>query len=593
MGKLSSGLRINRAGDDPAGLAMSERLRAQYRNTSKAASNVENKINYLQTADAWLQKIHDMMGRMSELAVMANDGTKSQVDRDNLQKEFEQMQKEIARITSGATAAGKFNGMYLFRGGNGVPIMESDMVEGSTESSFSVRRVSGSAVLNDSYQAEYDYSARQWTLRDMTTNTVLGQFNANPREGGSMLFSQGGSLFELTLNAPHIGGYQPHAKINFTQSDLQPPTATEVDFSNAPTQGSASLSVSGSGADIENARWRLSYTGSEWELYNLTTGTLERTRPAAANAPFGIVGVEGFDGFNIQVDRPGNGTCYTAGDRFEWVNQNGSVGTPTFYDTIDNSNTATISIRGDGMNISSTNYEARYDGVNQRWQIYNSDTGSLITNISSDPFSGASANLEGANGFRLTIDPPNSGGYSTGDTFSWSNEGTGGDYSLNNTVKLQVGPDSNQVFTEEQINLETTNFDIIGSYVDYSYGSVNMTLLGSTLHTVGWGSLISGQDLSISQQSAAQSAVSKLNIGVDHISSIRAVVGAEMKRMEQTLSGLRNYEENSRSTESRIRDVDVAYETTQYSKFQILVQIGTAMLAQANALPQGVLQMLG
>ena len=119
MSRLSSGLRINNAGDDPAGLAISERLRAQYRNSAAAASNVENKINYLQTADSWLQKIHDILGRMAELAVMANDGTKSQVDRDNLQKEFEQMQKEIQRITSGATAAGKFNGLYLFRGGSG------------------------------------------------------------------------------------------------------------------------------------------------------------------------------------------------------------------------------------------------------------------------------------------------------------------------------------------------------------------------------------------------------------------------------------------------------------------------------------------
>jgi len=292
MSKLSSGLRINNAGDDPSGLAMSERLRTQYRNTAAAASNVENKINYLQTADAWLQKIHDMMGRMAELAVMANDGTKSQVDRDNLQKEFAQMQKEISRITSGATASGKFNSLYLFRGGSGVATMTGD----------------------------------------------------------------------------------------------------------------------------------------------------------------GVVG--------------GN-------------------------------------------------------------------------------------------------------------------------------VRLQIGPDSNQVFTEQEINLECVNFDVIGSYTTYSYGSINMTLLGSTYHTVRWGSLLSGQHLSISQQSAAQGAVDKLNLGIDHISSIRAVVGAEMKRMEQTLSGLRDYEENARATESRIRDADIAYETTQYSKYQILVQIGQAMLAQANSMPQAVLQMLG
>ena len=294
MSKLSSGLRINNAGDDPAGLAMSERLRAQYRNTAAAAMNVENKINYLQTADSWLQKIHDIMGRMAELSIMANDGTKSQVDRNNLQKEFEQMQKEIQRITSGATAAGKFNGLYLFRGGSGVATLTGDGVE----------------------------------------------------------------------------------------------------------------------------------------------------------------------------------------------------------------------------------------------------------------------------------------------------QGLG-------AVRLQVGPDSNMVFNEESLNLESNNFDVIGSYNTYSYGSVNMTLLGSTLRTVKWASLICGQQLSISVQSMAQGAVDQLNLGIDYISSKRSVLGAEMKRMEQTLSGLRNYEENIRATESRIRDVDVAYETTQFAKYSILTQIGTAMLAQANALPGGVVNLVG
>ena len=120
MSKLSSGSRINNAGDDPSGLAMSERLRTQSRNTAAAASNVENRLNYLQTTDSWMQKAHDMLGRMGELAVMANDGTKSTTDKAVLQKEFVQMQEEITRIvgTSAADAnsAGKFNGLKLFAG---------------------------------------------------------------------------------------------------------------------------------------------------------------------------------------------------------------------------------------------------------------------------------------------------------------------------------------------------------------------------------------------------------------------------------------------------------------------------------------------
>ncbi len=298
MSKMASGLKINQAGDDPAGLAISERLRSQYRNTAAAANNVENKINYLQTADSWLQKIHDIMGRMAELSIMANDGTKSQVDRNNLQKEFGQMQKEIQRITSGATAAAKFNSLYLFRGFSGVP------------------------------------------------------------------------------------------------------TSSNVD--------------------------------------------------------------------------------------------------------------------GDGVQPGFGN------------------------------------------------------------------------------VRLQVGPDSDMVFNEEPLNLTATNFSaVIGRFKSFTYGSVNMTLLSSDHTDVTWASLICGAHLSISTQSIAQGAVDKMNIGIDYISTVRANIGAEMNRMEQTLGGLRNYEENVRATESRIRDVDVAWESTQFSKYQILTQIGTAMLAQANALPGSVVQLIG
>ncbi len=289
MAKLSSGLQIRHAGDDPAGLAMGERFRTQLRNSTAAASNVENKIDYLLTADAWMQKIQDMMGRMAELAVSANDGTKSQTDRDILQTEFRAMQKEITRITTGATAAGRFNGLYLFRGGNGV------------------------------------------------------------------------------------------------------------------------------------------------------------TTPSA---------------------------------------------------------------------------EAVQSG----------------------------------------------------------------------TLSLQVGPDGNQIFTEESINLTATNFAVIGSYTAYSYGSINMTVLGSGggPQSVHWASLIGGAHLSISTQTVARNAVSKMTIGIDYLSERRAVLGSELRRMEMTLDGLTTYQENMRAAESRVMDVDVALELTKYTKYYVQVQLDTAMLAQANALPINV-----
>lgn len=126
MGRLSRGTK--EVADDPSGVGISERMRSQIRASAMARNNVENGISLFQTADAWLQRINDMLGRMHELAVEANDGTKTAIDKGNIQGEYKELQDEIARITSKSTAAAKFNGLYLFRGGNGNAVAAGDAV---------------------------------------------------------------------------------------------------------------------------------------------------------------------------------------------------------------------------------------------------------------------------------------------------------------------------------------------------------------------------------------------------------------------------------------------------------------------------------
>jgi flagellin len=126
MTKLSTGVISNT--DDPAGLGISERMRAQYNGVAMARQNSDNAVSLLQTADGWLQKINDQISRMKSLAIEA-DGIMSDTDRANVQTEFKAMQEEVTRITSFSTAAAKFNGLYLFRGGNGVAIVTADSVQ--------------------------------------------------------------------------------------------------------------------------------------------------------------------------------------------------------------------------------------------------------------------------------------------------------------------------------------------------------------------------------------------------------------------------------------------------------------------------------
>ena len=110
--KLSSGYRINRAADDAAGLSISEKMRKQIRGLDQASTNAEDGISAVQTAEGALNEVHSMLQRMNELAVQSANGTNSQVDRDSIQDEIDQLTTEIDRVSETT----KFNETYLLKG---------------------------------------------------------------------------------------------------------------------------------------------------------------------------------------------------------------------------------------------------------------------------------------------------------------------------------------------------------------------------------------------------------------------------------------------------------------------------------------------
>ena len=112
--KLSSGYKINRAGDDAAGLAISEKMRAQITGLSMAKKNAEDGVSLVQTAEGALTEVHSMLNRMVELATQSANGTYSSTNRTEMQKEINQLRDEINRIGT----ATKFNGISLFTQGS-------------------------------------------------------------------------------------------------------------------------------------------------------------------------------------------------------------------------------------------------------------------------------------------------------------------------------------------------------------------------------------------------------------------------------------------------------------------------------------------
>ncbi|MCI2253000.1 flagellin [Domibacillus sp. PGB-M46] len=135
MEKLSSGLRINRAGDDAAGLAISEKMRAQVKGLDQASRNAQDGISLIQTAEGALNETHSILQRMRELSVQSSNETNTADDRGALDKEFQQLKKEVTRIADQT----EFNTKTLLKGGFGASSTEgANIVAGKGVTDYNI-----------------------------------------------------------------------------------------------------------------------------------------------------------------------------------------------------------------------------------------------------------------------------------------------------------------------------------------------------------------------------------------------------------------------------------------------------------------------
>ena len=157
--KLSSGYKINRAGDDAAGLAISEKMRAQITGLDKAQDNAKDGISLVQTAEGALTEVHDMLNRMYELAEQSANGTfEDATDRNQLQKEVDQLKSEIDRIADSANF-------------NGIKLLDGSMKEGNALDTFTTT-ISGKATAS---KAGVDVSIQAEGFKASSAATTLSK----------------------------------------------------------------------------------------------------------------------------------------------------------------------------------------------------------------------------------------------------------------------------------------------------------------------------------------------------------------------------------------------------------------------------------
>lgn len=236
--KLSSGLRINRAGDDAAGLAISEKMRGQIRGLNQAASNANDGISLIQTAEGALNETQSILQRMRELAVQASNDTNTAADREEIQKEIDQLTQEIDRIGNST----EFNTKKLLNGGASV----SASVTGADEARVSVgggtaeTKVGSSVAITAWTAASADTAATTATFA--TSNTTLAASSTITINGTS--FNLAGETVQNAVNTINEAG------LGVTASYA---TGGKITFASDTVGSKSNMVISGVGGDFAGA----------------------------------------------------------------------------------------------------------------------------------------------------------------------------------------------------------------------------------------------------------------------------------------------------------------------------------------------------
>ncbi len=592
--KLSSGYRINRAGDDAAGLAISEKMRAQIKGLEQAATNAQDGISLIQTAEGALTEVHNMLNRMVELATKSANGTiQDEVDREAIQAEVNALNEEITRIADATT----FNGINL--------------LDGSLSTKFE-----GSAALQDAIDAAQvaldalpgvpqglvDDTKVRLAAEGATagTNTILGTeiaaaeatvFSVDLQNLGYISATDNNGGFTLTIGTANI-------ELTNIADDLNSEglaTALAAANGGVLSIGNADYAVTSDGSTLTFTMTNAAETGAGAPAYdgNFTigftstagTGTTTASTTGGINVGSQVIsaghaainGALGNTVFNLAAADITDGSKLTIGDETYVF----SVGADSTVEAVD----------GDIL-VDLTDLTAAAGVL---------DTAELTTAID-----------------RLTTAAAGNTMFSVGQT------GTDGQISLQEIagggadtkslpsfqsyVVYTAAPTAKQIadHASEKAMLESTLVNAEKAY-DEAYTAAGtpgglVLQIGDTaddfnkmavsvddLSAAGLG--IAGLD--VSTEAASAKSIDLVKAAINQVSTNRANMGALQNRLEYTINNLDTTAENMQAAESRIRDTDMAAEMMEYTKNNVLVQAAQAMLAQANQQPQSVLQLLG
>ncbi len=597
--KLSSGYKINRAGDDAAGLAISEKMRAQITGLNAAQKNVKDGISLVKTAEGAMQEIQDMLNRMDYLATQSANGTyDDDVDRAALQKEVEQLKSEINRIADSAN----FNGIKLLDGSQ----------DASTKLGAMTNLTSAQAVA-DGVQTGSKPTAGVYSLdlKDLTLKlgTTTEQYTVTPStdihhdsytsiQPSRVTTTSGGTqVTHGSTTITHAATTTHQAAVMGTRDVDKTIAAADITFQlggadfkdadgNTITLGDkvtdknkageqiaealdgSTIEIDGVTYDVKNDNGKLTLTGRNAPDADPTTAldvTLDLTGA--------VEGKNNGHDLSVHVDTApvANGSDKLAQGKFTLTNdmiKNGSaiqIGKETYVFQVGDDDPITASggqkvIKLDAGLSDADALKQAADKLSQQnnkhFHITTSRDGSTI---------------------HLT-EKADAVDYEKDWDLHGTDDAAEKDADWSKVVKTGKLEKSNAGGKALQLQIGDTSD---------SYNQLKVSI--GDMHTAAMGIA----DLNIGNQDDAAAAIQKIRDAINYVSGVRGDLGATQNRLEHTANNLSVMAENIQDAESTIRDTDVAEEMMSYTKNNILVQSAQAMLAQANQVPQGVLQLLG
>ncbi len=590
--KLSSGLRINRAADDPAGLALSEYLRTQVDGLGQALSNSSDAISMIKTAEGALTEVNALLRSMRDLAIHASNTGANNVEAAAAdQAQIKSAVDSLERIATTTQWAGKL----LLSGAAGVSGTSTNSlvtVEGGTAATKAGTYVVG--VTTAATKASTTSTNRQ--VQQVTAGAVTGANGIGGADSGILRFSGaavGASSIDIYVMAGDtiqdvIDRVNRHSELGQkVTASLNSAGTTMVFSSKFLNNTAASLNVQA-----------VAGQGTSGTAANVTTFT------GVSNAAV-----------DSSISALANGAAKLS-----------TAETLTLTDVANSNKSATVDLLvGDSLDTAVTkiNTAALAGGIRLNASVdansrivfentaYGNATYADVTITSNIGVAGSTANmgignattidLKGGGGavgnFAAAVGGVNVAGTINGEAATGKGQLLIGGAGNANTEGLQVKVATGYTGNVANITVEQGSlvFQIganHGQTVSQGLVSVSTYRLGTTATGLATGAT-SVADIDVTTLKGAQDAIKLLDAAISQVSMQRADLGAFQRNvLETNINSLGIAKENLAASESTIRDADMAAEMVNFTKQQIMMQAGTAMLAQANQLPQQLTQLL-